>query len=142
MPIEAEAQLLDAIPVTIEDFDKKTTRRSKGLEGRREHFGTRAKKVLFTLQAQIVFTDGKQITEFTEMGRDTQTKGYILVLDREIKAKGVTIKHGQKIKKFGKRDVKNLFITQDVGDLAAHFDTTDNHELIKIFFTDRSPKGS
>ena len=141
MPIEAEAQLLDDIPVTIEDFDKKATRKSSGVAGRRENLGTRAKKVLFTLQAQIVFTDGKQVTEFTEMGRDTQTIGYILVLDREIKAKGLTIKHGQKIKKFGKRNV-NLFISQDVGDLAAHFNTTDNHELIKIFFTDRNPKGS
>jgi len=141
MPIDSEAQLLDAIPVTIEDFDKKATKRSSGVSGRRENFGTRAKKVLFTLQAQIVFTDGKQLTDFTKMGRDTQTKGYILVLDREIKDKSVTIKHGQKIKKFGKRDVK-LFIDQDVGDLAAHFSDTDNHELIKIFFTDRNPKGS
>ena len=72
-------ELIQSIPVTIEQIDKTATPFPTGISGRKFPVNNIARKTQIIIQAQVVFGDRDQDGNFTQMGASEQVKGYMLV---------------------------------------------------------------
>ncbi len=135
-------ELIESIPIEIEQIDKDATAFSGGVDGRHETYGNVQRKVKFEIPAQVVFGNTEQITKFNSMlGPKEQARGYLVLRFIDLENLGKKLKRGDKITKIGNLDGE-YFLLHTTGDPAAHFDSIGGFTLFRMFFGDRNPVGS
>ena len=133
-------KLIESIPVFIEQIDKSKTSYSSGPRGTRDTRNRVVRKKKFKIPAQVVFGDRDQKGRYIQLGKGETTKGYIVLLFKDLKKLGVDLKYGDKIVQMGK-EVVELYISHSSGDPTAQFSDTGTFSVLRMFFHDREPKG-
>jgi len=133
--------LIESVPVEIEQIDKSATLFSSGVSGRSELLNNVVRKAKVTLPAQIVFGDSDQMSKFSRLGPDEQVKGYLVLRYIDLTNAGVVLARGDKIVKLGQLTTQ-LFLLHSSGDPAAHFSSIGGFTLFRMFFGDRTPVGT
>ena len=132
-----QPQLIEPIKVEIEQIDKDNTPYSTGVNGMNEHINHIAKKTKFEIDAQVVFGNTEQKTEFSQLGAKENVKGYMVLRYIDLQNLGKTLERGDRITKLGQFNVK-YFLLHSTGDSAAHYSSLD-FTLVRMFFDDRNP---
>lgn len=136
------SELISPMTIEIEQIDKTTTPYNDGVSGRKFPVNNTVRSTPFQIPAQVVFGDRDQKGNFTQLGTDEQTKGYVVLDYTDLKNLGKVLKRGDRITKLiskqGEMNVE-LYFTTAQGDPAAHFDGEFN--LVRMLFEDRKPVG-
>lgn len=132
-------ELIESIPVTIEQIDKTATPFPTGISGRKFPVNNVVRKSQIVIQAQVVFGDRDQDGNFTPMGASEQVKGYMVISLGDLKDAGIKLERGDKIIKIEDGD-EELYITHSSGDRSAHIG--GKFGLARIPFQDRQVPGT
>lgn len=133
-------ELIEPVFIKIKQLDKPATVYSSGVSGKREIMNAPVLGSEITLPAQIVFGDGDQKPNFSQLGTDEQSKGYLVLRYVDVTSAAVVLQKGDKITKLGQLDVE-YYLLHTQGDPAAHFSSIGGFTLFRMFFSDRKPKG-
>lgn len=133
-------ELIEDIPIKVRQLNVGATQFSSGVSGRKEIINAPVLGAEISLPAQVVFGDGDQKGNHTQMGVDEQVKGYMVLRYVDVNNAAVTLKRGDKITKMGQLNTEYYFLHSQ-GDPAAHFTSIGGFTLFRMFFSDRAPTG-
>lgn len=123
--------------MTVDQIDEQNTQFSGGLSGRHETVNS-VVRTQVTFPAQVVFGNTQQDTEFSQLGVDEESGGYLVVRRVDLKNKGITLKRGDKITKLGDQEVE-LWLMHGLNKPAAQFSSLGGFTLERVPFADRNP---
>lgn len=129
--------LIEPITVTVSQVDESSTQYSGGLSGRHETVNSVVRKDV-SFQAQVVFGNTQQDTDFSQFGADENTGGYLVVRRQDLKDASIDLKRGDKITKLGDQEVE-LYLLHGLNKPAAQFTSLGTFTLERVFFADRKP---
>lgn len=138
-----DVDLIEPIDVTIAQIDKVATPFHDSISGKREPANTIVRKTV-VIPAQVVFgktPSDEQLTFIRSMlGPDESIRGYMIVSRKDLNAKGISLKRGDKIVQVGDFPVE-VYLAHSTNDPSSHFSSTGTFSLLKVFFIDRNPVG-
>jgi len=133
--------LIEPILIEVEQIDEANTQFSGGLSGRHETINSTV-KVKVSFQAQVVFGNTEQKTEFSQIGADENAGGYLVVRSVDLRNAGIKLKRGDKIIKMGtgadSLDTE-LYLLHGQNKMGAQFSALGGFALARVFFADRNP---
>lgn len=129
--------LIEPVPILIQQINKAQTPYSIGVSGRREIINHVTRNATIELPAQVIFGNTDQKPRYSQAGTDEQSAGYFVFRYADLEAQGVKITRGDKIIKIGQIDIE-LFFMHSVGDPAAQISSV-GFTLVRMFFMDRIP---
>jgi len=124
--------LIHPVPIVVEQIDKDEIEWD---EDAQEPVGAEEYTSEVTLQAQVHWRSIDD-PDWTWSGRDDSTKGYVLFLWADLRARSITIAVGDHIRKIGDRDV-DLYV--ESFEDAAHYPDLGGAGFLLAFFADRTP---
>lgn len=139
----APPKLIEPIQITVEQIDKTETEFSGGLSGRREPLNSVVRKTV-SFPAQVVFGNTDQITDFSQLGPDEQSQGYLVVRYVDLKNLGITLRRGDKIVQMGTGNgamAVELYLLHTTDKPGAQFSSLQGFSLARVPFGDRNPVG-